>query len=238
MKIFPAIDILNGRCVRLLYGDKNRVTDYGDPVDMAVKFWRAGAQYLHIVDLSAAFDHTDTVNYDTIKRIAAAVEIPFQLGGGVRDMDGIRLRLEELGAARVILGTVAYSNPALLKEAAKAYGKRIVVGMDTLDGRIAVKGWTQTTEVTAEQMGSSLKELGIEVTVVTDISRDGALTGVNAAQCRDITAKSGIDVIASGGVKDINDIIRLKEYGVYGAILGRSLYEGTIDLEDAIKEQD
>lgn len=238
MKIFPAIDVLDNRCVRLLYGDKNKVTDYGDPIERAAKFAAVGAEYLHIVDLSAAFDYTDAVNYETIKRISKTVDIPFQLGGGVRDMDGIRFRLEELGAARVILGTVAYSDPELLERAAAEFGNRIVVGMDTVDGNIAIKGWTQTTSLSAKDMGARLKGLGVDVTVVTDIARDGALTGVNAAQCRDITISAGINVIASGGVKDINDIKILKEYGVYGAILGRSLYEVTIDLADAIKEQD
>ena len=233
MILFPAVDILDGRCVRLLYGDRNRVTDYGDPLRNALKWQGQGAEYLHLVDLNGAFDYSDA-NADIIKEIARTVKIKTQTGGGVRSIKDVESRLNA-GITRVILGTAAYQNPQFVKESAKEFSGRVVCGIDCKDGFVAVKGWVEKTEKTGIEFALMLKDLGIDTVIFTDISRDGALTGVNAAACKEMQDKTGLNVVASGGVSGYNDIAALKAARIYGAILGRALYTKSIELPEALK---
>ncbi len=233
MILFPAVDILDGRCVRLLYGDRNKVTDYGDPVETALKWQKAGAEYLHLVDLNGAFDYSD-VNRKILKEIAGSVKIKTQTGGGVRSLRDVGDRLES-GITRVILGTAAYEDPGFVKECAKRFPGRVVCGVDCRDGFVAVKGWVEKTKKTGLEFSRELFDMGIDTVIFTDISRDGALTGVNVAACREMQDKTGLKVVASGGVSGYNDITALKAAGIYGAILGRALYTKSIDLVEALK---
>lgn len=233
MILFPAVDILDGRCVRLLYGDRNRVTDYGDPVETALKWQAEGAEYLHLVDLNGAFDYSD-VNRGVLKEIARRVKIKTQTGGGVRTPGDVEDRLSA-GITRVILGTAAYGDPGFVKECARRFPGRVVCGIDCKDGFVAVKGWVETTPKTGTELAHELGAAGIDTIIYTDISRDGALTGVNAAACERLQAETGLNVIASGGVSGYGDIRVLKAAGIHGAILGRALYTKSIDLAEALK---
>ncbi|HHW89696.1 MAG TPA: 1-(5-phosphoribosyl)-5-[(5-phosphoribosylamino)methylideneamino]imidazole-4-carboxamide isomerase [Clostridiales bacterium] len=235
MIVFPAIDILDNQCVRLYKGDPTQKTVYGDPLEKAKIFEQAGAQYLHIVDLNAAFDSDDKTNFETIKKITSYVNIPVQLGGGIRSLDDISYRIEVLGAERVILGTIAYSSPYILKEALKRFSDKIVVGMDAKDGFLAIKGWQEITQKDVLRLGSELKDIGVKTVLFTDISRDGVLSGINIPKTIQIQNQCGLDVIASGGAKDMNDIEELSKANIYGVILGKSLYENKIDLKKAIE---
>jgi phosphoribosylformimino-5-aminoimidazole carboxamide ribotide isomerase len=235
MIVFPAIDILDNQCVRLYKGDPTKKTVYGDPLEKAKIFEQAGAQYLHIVDLNAAFDSDDKTNFETIKKITSYVNIPVQLGGGIRSLDDISYRIEVLGAERVILGTIAYSSPYILKEALKRFSNKIVVGMDAKDGFLAIKGWQEITQKDVLRMGSDLKDIGVKTVLFTDISRDGVLSGINIPKTIQIQNQCGLDVIASGGAKDMSDIEELSKADIYGVILGKSLYENKIDLKKAIE---
>lgn len=234
MKLFPAIDILGGRAVRLLYGKRDRVTDYGTPLERAMLWKECGAQSLHIVDLDGAFEG-EAVSDKYIAEIKDKTGLFIQSGGGLRNLDDIERRLG-LGVDRVILGTMAYENPKLFAVAAEKFGGKIIAGIDAIDGYIAVKGWTDKTNIKAEEFALSIKKLGIDTIVFTDISKDGALTGVNLESTRRIGEKTGLNIIASGGVSSINDLIELKKSGIYGAILGRAIYAGYIDLKNAIEE--
>lgn len=232
MRLFPAIDILNGRAVRLMYGKKEQVTDYGDPVDRAKLWLDCGAEILHVVDLSGAFGE-DTSFERTLEQIAR-LGVSVQSGGGLRSMERIENRFEA-GASRVVLGTVCVEQPELLKEAVSRYGRRIVAGIDARGGKIALRGWTKISETDAFEFGKEAATLGITDAVFTDIGRDGALAGVNLDETVKL-AETGLNVIASGGIRDMDDLYALKESGVYGAILGRAIYTGKIDLKRAIGE--
>lgn len=232
MVLFPAIDILEGRAVRLLYGKKDAVTDYGDPLERASAWAEAGAEFLHVVDLSGAFGGESTID-GTIEKIAR-LGVPVQSGGGLRTMEDIERRLEA-GASRVVLGTVCAENPALLAEAARRYPGKIVAGIDAKEGKLAVRGWTACAEKDAFAFGMEARALGIEYAVFTDIGRDGALSGVNLAETVRMS-ETGLKIVASGGIRDMEDLRALQKSGVYGAILGRSVYTGAIDLAQAIAE--
>lgn len=232
MKLYPAIDILEGRAVRLLYGKRDAVTDYGDPVDCAKRFLDSGAKRLHVVDLSGAFG-SDTRFCRILERIAA-LNVPVQSGGGLRSAEKIRERFLS-GASCAVLGTVCVENEEIFLRAVEEYGEKIVVGIDAKDGKLAVRGWTELSSVDAFSFGKRAKELGVCDTVFTDISRDGALSGVNLEETVRMGG-TGLNVIASGGVRDLNDLKKLKEKGVYGAVLGRAIYTGAIELEKAIGE--
>ncbi len=232
MILFPAIDILDGRAVRLLYGKRDLVTDYGDPVDRAKAWVDMGAEVLHVVDLSGAFDGKSAINR-TLEKIAR-LQVPVQTGGGLRSMQEIDDRICS-GASRVVLGTVCVTNPQLFKQAVEKYGDKIVAGIDAKDGKIAVKGWTEKSQIDAFAFGKEAFSLGVKDAVFTDISKDGALSGVNVDATLSM-AKTGLNVIASGGIRDMDDLYRLKEKGCYGAILGRSIYTGAIALDRAIEE--
>ena len=229
MKLYPAIDILNGRAVRLMYGKRDAVTDYGDPVDCARRWVDEGAEILHVVDLSGAFGEEG--GFERVLEDIARLGVPAQSGGGLRSMAEIHRRFRA-GADRVVLGTVCAEQPEVLYEAVQKYGAKIVAGIDAKDGRLAVRGWTQLADKDAFEFGCEAKALGISDAVFTDVGRDGALTGVNVAETVRM-GETGLNVIASGGVRDLEDLRALKEQGVYGVILGRAIYTGAIRLKDA-----
>ncbi len=231
MKLFPAIDILNGRAVRLLYGKRELVTDYGLPLDRA-RLWRdAGADFLHVVDLSGAFGGESVIDGEIEKIASLGVRV--QSGGGLRTMEAIERRLNA-GAERVVLGTVAYTDPALFEAAVRRYGERIVAGIDCKNGLLSVRGWTEESTETGVSFGVRAKAMGVRFCVFTDVSRDGALTGPAVEATSEMAEKTGLSVIASGGISSMADLEALARKGIYGAVLGRSLYEGKIDLKEAL----
>ena len=236
MKLFPAIDIRGGKCVRLLKGDFDQETVFSDsPADMAAQWESQGAEFLHLVDLDGARAGKPQ-NLETVKAILAKVKIPVELGGGIRTLEDIKEVLG-LGVRRVILGSVAVHDPALVKAACEQYGDRVVVGIDAKEGMVAVEGWGKTSNLEAPVLGKMMAEAGVKTIIYTDISRDGTLGGVNVAATVEMAEKSGLEVVASGGIKDLEDIKALKEHeksGVAGAILGKSLYMHTLDLKEAL----
>ena len=234
MILFPAIDIMNGRAVRLKRGERATVTDYGLPCDMAMRWVDEGAEYLHIVDLDSAFDGTSS-NGRFIEDIVKRVGVPVQVGGGVRSLK----RAEELfdcGAARVIIGTDACENPDTIGSFTEKYGNRIACGIDEKNGYAAIKGWTEQSSYRSAELALLMKSKGVDTVIYTDISRDGALFGVNAAATSKLAAATGMNIIASGGVSGIEDVRALIGCGnVYGVILGKALYEGRLSLKEAIE---
>lgn len=233
MRIYPAIDIKNGQCVRLKMGDMEQVTEYGEPSEMAVKWQNAGAKFLHIVDLDAAFAG-EFSNYDTVAKILGAIDIPMQLGGGVRSMEDIDARLS-LGINRIIIGTAAFENPELVSEATSKYPGRIVAGIDAKDGKVATRGWATGTDADPIELALQMKKRGVTTVVYTDIQRDGMLTGPNIEMTRNMATKTGMDIIASGGMSVQQDVNNLLSTGVEGVIIGKALYSGSIDLAQAIE---
>lgn len=236
MILFPAIDLKDGHCVRLRRGAMESATVFNaDPAAQAKKFADAGFAWLHCVDLNGAFDGRST-NAAAIKAIRAAIALPIQLGGGIRDMAGIEGWLAA-GISRVILGTAALKNPALVKEAARAHPGRIAVGIDARDGKVAVEGWAETSELDAADLARRFEDAGVAAIIFTDIARDGMLQGVNAAATAALAHAVRIPVIASGGVAGIDDIAALKATGepnILGVIIGRALYDGRIDPKAAL----
>lgn len=234
MKLFPAIDIMNKKAVRLKKGVRSECDVYGDPVEKAYQFLEAGAKYLHIVDLNAAFDGVSP-NRDVIAEIAKIKGLTAEIGGGNRTLKRVEILLEKLNVARVIIGSAAVTDRAFTEECARRYGDRVVLGLDALNGKLKIKGWVQETRVTPKVCALSYKDYGVTDVVYTDISRDGLLTGVNVEATAKLQKETGMNLIASGGVKSLEDIEKLQKKGVYGVILGRSLYEGTLDLKEALK---
>ena len=234
MILYPAIDLKDGRCVRLLRGDMGAATVFGeDPAAQAAAFVEAGCEWLHLVDLNGAFAGRP-VNAAAVEAILAAVPVPCQLGGGIRDMATIAAWLDK-GLARVILGTVAVEEPGLVREAARAFPGRIAVGIDARAGRVATRGWTEETGVEATDLARSFEDAGVAAIVYTDIDRDGAMAGPNVAATEALARAVAIPVIASGGVSRMADLLALRDTGVIaGAISGRALYEGAIDLAQAL----
>lgn len=237
MLIFPAIDLRGGRCVRLLQGRADAETVYdADPVAVARRWAARGAEWLHLVDLDGAFAGVSQ-QLPIIGRIAAAVSIPVQLGGGLRSLEQIESALAA-GVSRVVLGTIAITDPGLVREACAAFGSsRILVGLDARDGMVAVKGWQDVTDRRALELATEIRESGVERLIFTDTARDGMLTGPNFAAIREMAEQSGLRLIASGGVGCLEDVLRLRSLeplGVEGAILGKALYEGRVRLEDAL----
>lgn len=237
MIIFPAIDIRGGKCVRLLKGDFAKETVFSDkPEEMAKKWQAQGAQFLHLVDLDGALAGKPQ-NLATVEKILAAVDIPVELGGGIRTLESIDEVLA-LGVRRVILGSVAVRDPELVKTACAKYGDRIVVGIDAKDGIVAVDGWGVSGDVEATALAKEMKKAGVKTIIYTDISRDGTLSGVNVEATAKLARESGVAVVASGGVKSIADIEALTPYektGIEGVIVGKSIYMGTLDLAEAIE---
>lgn len=235
MILFPAIDVLEGRAVRLLYGEKNKVTDYGDVLERAKQWKECGAEWLHLVDLSGAFDGMS--NVDKFIEKIRSLDLKIQSGGGLRSMQAIENRLSA-GADRVVLGTLCVKDPDLYKKAVEKYGERIVAGIDAKDGYIYVDGWTKNTGIKALDFAKTSYEMGVRYAVATDISKDGAMQGVSVDYTAEIQQKSGLNVVASGGVSSLSDLEKLKERKIYGAILGRSIYNGAIDLKEAVEKYD
>lgn len=234
MLIIPAIDLKDGKCVRLLQGRADALTEYSDnPVEVARRWESLGARLIHIVDLDGAFTGNQK-NLESIKEIRKTVTVDIEVGGGIRDMERIELLLG-LGINRVILGTVAAERPELVREACKRFPQRIIAGIDARDGRVAIKGWVETTDIKATELALRMQEYGVWGIIYTDISRDGMLSGPNIDAMREMVNAVHIPVIASGGVSSIGDIKRLKEIkGLYGVITGKALYSGAIDLREAI----
>ncbi|MBI4653469.1 MAG: 1-(5-phosphoribosyl)-5-[(5-phosphoribosylamino)methylideneamino]imidazole-4-carboxamide isomerase [Nitrospirae bacterium] len=235
MIVIPAIDIKDGKCVRLLQGRKEEVTVYSeDPVFIAKQWVNLGAELLHVVDLDGAFTGKQK-NSEVITAMRKAINIPIQVGGGIRNLEGIE-RLIASGIDRVILSTVTIENPEVVKEACKKYPGQILVSIDAKGGLAAVKGWVEVTGVDAKGLALKMQEYGIAGIIYTDISKDGMLTGPNIEAIREMVENLKIPVIASGGVSSIKDIKRLAEIKrIWGVITGKALYEGTLDLKEAIK---
>lgn len=233
MELYPAIDLRGGKAVRLLRGDYAQMTVYSDaPLETARAFKAAGARYLHLVDLDAAKDG-GTPNFEAVAQIIRESGLMVEVGGGIRDMDAARKYLDA-GALRVIIGTAAVTNPDFLREALVAFGEKIAVGVDLRDGFVATHGWTQTSAERCEPFCARMQEMGVKTLICTDISRDGAMQGVNAALYEELSFRFSMSIIASGGVTRLSDLTRLADTGVHGAILGKSLYTGGIDLAEAV----
>ena len=234
MKLYPAVDIKDGKCVRLLQGRFDAITEYGDdPVAMAKKWEALGAEYLHVVDLDGARSGK-AGNRATIKAMAAAVSIPVQTGGGVRTLADV-VELLEAGLTRVILGTSAVRDRAMVKTAVERYGDRIVIGIDAKDGFVAVEGWESGSGLEAVAFAREMALLGAKTVIYTDIATDGTLAGPNLPAMKDMIEKSGMDVIASGGVGTVADLLALAHIGAAGAITGKAIYTGAIDLAVALE---
>ena len=234
MKIFPAIDLFGGQAVRLFKGDYDQMTVYDpEPLNTVRKFEAAGASCLHLVDLEGA-KTGQTTNLPTIEKLAAETGLFIEVGGGIRTMDTVR-RYLEAGAGRVILGTAAATDPDFTAAAVAKYGEQIAVGADLKDGKVAIKGWLETTGETGEGFLARMQELGVRTVICTDISRDGAMQGTNRALYKTLAEKFSMDIIASGGVSTLEDIRALRDLGCAGAIIGKAYYTGAIDLAEAIK---
>ena len=234
MILLPAIDLFGGQAVRLYQGDYNQMTVYDpDPLHTVRQFERAGATHLHLVDLEGAKTGR-TTNLPVIQRIAAQTNLLIEVGGGIRTMDTVR-RYLEAGASRVILGTAAVTDPAFTAQAVAQYGEKIAVGADLKDGKVAIKGWLETSQDSWETFFDRMQALGVRTVICTDISRDGMLNGPNVEATRQLTEATGIDVIASGGVSSMEDLRSLYEAGIKGAIIGKALYEKRVDLREAIE---
>lgn len=237
MILFPAIDIRGGNCVRLIQGDYDQETVYSDsPTKMALEWENKGAEFLHVVDLDGA-KTGDSSNKRAIQEIAEAVSIPVQVGGGIRSLEMIAEHVKN-GVSRVIIGTAAINNPAFLKEAVEKYGEKVAVSLDARNGYIATDGWTETSEVKAIDLLKDLEKIGVQTVVYTDISKDGMLAGPNFAELDAVNQATSIRVIASGGVTTKEDVTKLREMKMYGAIIGKALYDGNLKFESLLEESD
>lgn len=234
MIIFPAIDLFEGKAVRLYKGDYNKMTIYSDnPPEIAEDFKTQGATHIHIVDLEGAKNGT-TPNFDTVIEIKKKSGLFCEIGGGIRDMNTIE-RYISAGIDRVILGTAAVTKEGFVKEAVKKYGNKIAVGIDLRDGFVAIKGWTEKSSLTAFEFCERMQNDGVETLICTDISRDGAMNGTNHALYSELMSKFNMNITASGGVSSLNDVKRLAEKNLYGAIIGKAYYTGSIDLKQAVE---
>lgn len=237
MILLPAIDLYEKKVVRLTRGDYAQMTVYDDdPVAQAKLFQEAGAQWLHTVDLEGAKDGS-TPNYSVIEAICKDTSLKVEIGGGIRSLDTIQKYLDA-GVERVILGTKAVTDPAFLEESLDKFGSHIAVGVDIKDGKIAIKGWLETAQDSVEDFFTKLCKLGVSTVICTDVSKDGMLAGTNVDLYRQLSQKFSLDLIASGGVSSQEDLTRLKALGLYGAILGKALYTGALDLKTALKEME
>lgn len=236
MRLYPAIDIKDGKAVRLKKGEFNEVTVYSEnPYEIALKFKEAGAHFIHCVDLDGALAGR-SVNADAIRKIVESVDIPVELGGGIRSIENIREVLD-LGVYRAILGTKAVEDPDFVKEAIDEFGSdRIVVGIDAKDGKVAIKGWESLSEYTAVELALKMKDLGVKTIIYTDISRDGMLTGPNVEQTKKLSDETGLDIIASGGMSRMKDLEDVSNAKIHGAIIGKAYYEKKIDLVEAVNK--
>ena len=234
MFLYPAIDLVGGKAVRLYKGDYAQMTVYSnDPVAVAKDFQAAGSKHIHLVDLEGAKSGVPE-NLDTIRTILAETDLFVEVGGGIRNMDTVDIYLNA-GVDRVILGTAAVTDPEFLKAALEKYGERIAVGVDLKDGYVAIKGWTETSDLAADDFFARMEALGVKTVICTDISRDGAMKGTNRELYRDLSSKYAIDLIASGGVSSLEDVQALSAMNLHGAIIGKAYYIGAIDLKRAIE---
>ncbi len=233
MQILPAIDIFDKKAVRLFKGDYAQMTVYGKPLEIAKGFVKKGASYIHLVDLEGAKKGEPT-NFETVSSVITSVGVPCEIGGGIRNIKTVE-KYATVGADRIILGTSAVSDKAFLKEAVAEFGKKIAVGVDARDGIVSISGWTQQSGIPTLDFIGEMLSLGIDTIICTDISKDGALSGTNTELYKTILSKYELKLIASGGVTSIKDIKELRASGVYGAIVGKAIYTGNIDLVEAIK---
>ena len=234
MLIFPAIDLYGGKAVRLYKGDYARMTVYNEnPVTVAQDFKRAGATHIHVVDLEGA-KSGETPNIDTVTALSAIGGLFVEVGGGIRSMKVVE-RYLDVGVSRVILGTAAVKDEAFLREAVAKHGEKIAVGVDIKDGFVAIKGWTEKSELEAMAFCEKMQNLGVKTLICTDISKDGAMQGANHALYRTLSERFGVQIIASGGVSSMEDVEKLAALGLYGAIIGKAYYTGAIDLTKAIE---
>ena len=234
MILFPAIDIVGGKAVRLYKGDYDQMTVYSDhPEQIALDFKNSGATHIHIVDLEGARDG-GTPNLDTVMNIKKQSNLFCEVGGGIRNMEVVD-RYLSAGIDRVILGTAAIEDEAFLRKAVKQYGERIAVGADIREGFIAVKGWLERSQVTVDEFFERMQDIGVKTIICTDINRDGAMRGTNLSLYRTMSRRYSVDITASGGVSSMDDITALKEMDLYGAIIGKAYYTGAIDLKKAVE---
>ena len=234
MIILPAIDLLGRKAVRLLKGDYNQVTVYSDsPLEVAREFKSLGAMHMHMVDLDGA-KYGTTPNMDIVAEVAENTGLFVEIGGGIRSMDTVKKYIDAC-VSRVILGTAAICDEAFLKEAVRTYGEKIAVGADVKDGKIAVKGWLEQSDVTLDEFFLKMQNLGVKNIICTDISRDGAMRGTNLELYRELSEKYSLDITASGGVSSIEDVKELRKMNLYGAIIGKAYYTGAVDLKEAIE---
>lgn len=233
MKLFPAIDLRDGRVVRLTEGDYDRMTVYGDdPFATAQSFRAAGAECIHMVDLDGALKGAP-VNFPFISRVASELDMFLEVGGGIRD----ERRIEEYidaGAGRVILGTVAVENPDFVISAVRRFGDKIAVGVDAKDGKVAIHGWKTVTDKDAYSFCAQLRDVGVDCVIFTDISRDGTLGGTNMDAYEKLSRLDGLKIVASGGITRADELVTLRQMGIYGAILGKAMYAGALPLSDAL----
>ena len=234
MLIFPAIDLYDKKAVRLYKGDYAQMTVYSEnPLEVAKSFKAAGAEYIHMVDLEGAKDGT-TPNFDIVASVAKESGLKVEIGGGIRDEETVK-RYLDAGVMRVILGTAALNDPEFLESVCEKYGDRIAVGADLKDGQVAVKGWLETSDVSGMEFLEKMQNLGVKTVICTDISRDGAMRGTNRELYKELSEKFSMDIVASGGVSTIDDVKALSEMDLYGAIVGKAIYTGDIDLTEAIE---
>lgn len=234
MQIFPATDILGGKVIRLTKGDYNQVKIYADsPAEMALEFMKDGATNLHMVDLDGA-KYGAPVNFEPIREAAKIKDLFIEVGGGIRDMKRVESYLS-LGVKRVILGTAAIRNYPFVEEAVKEFGNAIAVGVDAKDGFVAVSGWQETTSVKSVEFCKKLRDTGVSTVIYTDISKDGMLSGTNLEIYSELSEIKGLDIVASGGITFIDEIEKLRDMNIYGAIVGKAVYEGKLSLKDALK---
>lgn len=234
MKIFPAIDLYEGKAVRLYKGDYNQVTVYSDnPIEIAKDFESQGATELHTVDLEGARDG-GTPNIDIIKSFVENTKLNVEVGGGIRSMDVVKAYLDA-GVRRVILGTAAVTNEEFLLEAVKLYGDKIAVGADIKDGMVAIKGWVEKSQYTTLEFFEKMSKIGVSTIICTDISKDGAMQGTNRELYKELSAKFNMNIIASGGVSSLDDIKALSDMDMYGAIVGKAYYTGAVKISDALE---
>lgn len=234
MLILPAIDLIEGKAVRLFQGDYAKMTVYSDdPVEVARGFAEAGAEWLHMVDLEGARSG-GTPNLELVRAVARETHLHVEIGGGIRDMDTVA-RCFDAGVSRVILGTAAVTDPGFAAQAAGAYGENVAVGVDIRDSRVAIRGWTEQSELDATELCRTMQGIGVHTVICTDISRDGAMRGTNHALYRQLSEQLQMNIIASGGVSTLEDVRKLRELGLYGAIIGKAYYTGAVQLAEAIE---
>ncbi len=235
MIILPAIDILGGKCVRLTKGVYETAEQVAaDPLETALSFEKAGAEFIHMVDLDGAKEGS-RINSDIYTQVAKNVRIPIEVGGGIRDIDTIEYYMEK-GIERVIIGSAALKNPPLVKEAVAKYGEHIAVGIDAMHGMVKTAGWLESSDVHYIELAKMMEDMGVRYVIFTDISKDGTLSGPNYEQLQALSDAVSMNIIASGGIRDIENIRALADMKLYGAITGKSIYSGTLDLSEAIKE--